>query len=44
MPPNLRATIERRTLSDQVYESLKSAIVSGALPPGERLKEVRLSR
>lgn len=44
MSPKIRATVERRTLAEQVYASLKKAIVTGELRPGERLKELELSR
>ncbi len=44
MPPKLTTPVERRTLADQIYASLKQAIVSGELRPGERLKEVELGR
>jgi DNA-binding GntR family transcriptional regulator len=44
VPPKLRATVERQTLAEQVYASLKKAIVSGDLQPGERLKELEIAR
>jgi DNA-binding GntR family transcriptional regulator len=39
----LRLTVERLTLADQVYTSLKKAIVEGDLKPGERLKETEIA-
>lgn len=39
MSPRLRAIGERLTLADQVYASIKSAIIEGTLRPGERLRE-----
>jgi DNA-binding GntR family transcriptional regulator len=44
MSAKLRATVERQTLAEQVYTSLKKAIVSGDLQPGERLKELEIAR
>jgi len=44
VPPKLRAIVERQTLADQVYASLKKAIISGDLQPGERLKELEIAR
>lgn len=43
MPPRLRALIERQTLADQVYGSIKKAIVEGDLRPGERLREAEIA-
>jgi DNA-binding GntR family transcriptional regulator len=43
VPPKLRITVERLTLADQVYTSLKKAIVNGDLQPGERLKELEIA-
>ena len=36
--------VERLTLADQVYTSLKRRIISGDLRPGERLKELEIAR
>ncbi len=45
MPVKLKArSVERRTLADQVYASVKQAILSGELRPGERLKELEVAR
>lgn len=44
MSAKLRATVERQTLADQVYLSVKNAIVTGELQPGERLKELDIAR
>jgi DNA-binding GntR family transcriptional regulator len=44
VPPKLRATVERQTLAEQVYASLKKAIVNGDLEPGERLKELEIAQ
>jgi DNA-binding GntR family transcriptional regulator len=44
VPPKLRATVERQTLAEQVYASLKKAIVNGDLKPGERLKELEIAQ
>jgi DNA-binding GntR family transcriptional regulator len=35
--------VERHTLADQVYASLKKGILDGDLHPGERLKEVEIA-
>lgn len=43
MPPKLPLTVERHTLADQVYASLKTAIIGGDLQPGERLKELEIA-
>lgn len=43
MLSKLRLTVERLTLADQVYTSLKKAIVDGDLRPGERLKETEIA-
>lgn len=42
--PKLRDTVSRHTLAEQVYASLKRAIVNGDLQPGERLKELEIAR
>jgi DNA-binding GntR family transcriptional regulator len=39
VPPRLRTIVERQTLADQVYVSIKAAIIEGTLRPGERLRE-----
>jgi DNA-binding GntR family transcriptional regulator len=44
MKSKLRVTVERRTLAEQIYTSLKQAIVKGDLRPGERLKEIELAQ
>ncbi len=43
MPRKLRAITQRQTLADQIYASLKQAIVAGDLRPGERLKEAEVA-
>ncbi len=42
-PLRLAAVTERLTLADQVYSSIKQAIISGDLRPGERLREVEVA-
>ena len=44
MPPKLNATLSRQTLAEQVYATLKKAIVTGDVQPGERLKELEIGR
>ena len=39
----LDAVSERLTLADQVYSSIKKAIIDGDLRPGERLREVEIA-
>lgn len=44
MPPKLRhRAVERQTLSEQIYQSLKRAIIERDLAPGERLKEFEIA-
>jgi DNA-binding GntR family transcriptional regulator len=42
-PLRLDAVMERLTLADQVYSSIKKAIIEGDLRPGERLREVEVA-
>ena len=35
--------VERRRLSDITYERLRQAIVTGELPPGEKVRDAELS-
>jgi DNA-binding GntR family transcriptional regulator len=42
-PLRLGAVTERLTLADQVYSSIKQAIIRGDLGPGERLREVEVA-
>ena len=44
MRTRLRVPVERRTLAEQIYTSLKRAIVKGDLRPGERPKEIELAQ
>lgn len=39
-----RRQVERQTLTEQIYNSLKQAIVSGDLRPGQRLKELQVAQ
>lgn len=41
--PGMDSPLERRTMSDDIYNRLRDAIVSGELRPGERLRDYELA-